>query len=102
MARQKTHVRNNTLIFEGCAMNRTGEKTTTSKTTPSTNKLEATEQKGDLLICDLWYNWTSSVHDTRVVNTGTNSNSAKTPEKCLQDPERAKNKIYLEACLQHR
>ena len=36
----------------------------------------------------------------RVVKTYAKSHSAKTPEKCLQEAERAKKKMYLEACLQ--
>ena len=62
--------------------------------------LEATEQKGDLLIRDLWKNGTESVHETRFVNTEAKSHSAKTPEKCLHKAEQAKKKIYLEPCLQ--
>ena len=38
----------------------------------------------------------------RVVNTDSKSHSAKTPEKFLQEAERAKKKIYLESCLQQR
>ena len=38
----------------------------------------------------------------RVVNTDSKSHSAKTPEKFLQEAEQAKNKMYLEACLQQR
>ena len=39
----------------------------------------------------------------RVVNTDARYNLAKTPEKCLQEAERPKKKIYLEAYLQeHR
>ena len=59
------------------------------------------EQKGDLMICDLWQNETDSVQDMPVVNTEAKFHSAKTPEKCLQEVELewAKKKIYLEACL---
>ena len=60
-----SHVRNNPLIYQGCAMRRTKaqptgprDSTTSGDTTP-----EATEQKGDLLIRDLWANGTDSVHD---------------------------------------
>ena len=38
----------------------------------------------------------------RVLNTDAKSYLVKTPEKCLQDAERAKKKMYLEACLQQR
>ena len=37
-----------------------------------------------------------------VVNTYAKYHLAKTPEKCLQNAERAKKKMYLEACLQQR
>ena len=44
---------------------------------------EFTEQKGDLLICDLLQNRTDSVNDVHVVNTDAKSYMAKAPEKCL-------------------
>ena len=76
---------------------------TKATTVPAdTPPLEATEQKGDLLICDLWQNGTDSVHEMHVVNTDAKSHSEKTPEKCLQEVERAKKKIYMEVCLQQR
>ena len=37
-----------------------------------------------------------------VENTDTNSHSSKTPEKCLQEEEQTKKKMYLEAYLQQR
>ena len=63
---------------------------------------EFTEQKGDLLIWDLWQQGTDSDHDMHVVNTDALSYVRKSPEKCLHEAERGKNKIYLEACLQQR
>ena len=46
---------------------------------------------------------TNSVHAICVVNTDSKYHSAKTPEKCLQEAERGKKWMYLEACLQqHR
>ena len=36
------------------------------------------------------------------MNTDTKSHLAKTPEKCLQEAERANKNMYLEACLQQR
>ena len=38
----------------------------------------------------------------RVMNTDAKSHSEKTPEECLQDAERVKKKIYVNACLQQR
>ena len=61
-----------------------------------------TEQKGDLLIRDLWANRTDSVQDMRVVNTDTKSYWEKSSERCLEEAERGKKKMYLEACLQQR
>ena len=57
--------------------------------------LEATEHKGDLLIRDLCQNGTDVVHDMRIVNTDAKSDSAKKLEKCLQEAEQAKKKMYL-------
>ena len=37
-----------------------------------------------------------------VVNTDAKSHSVKTSEKCLQEAERGKKRMYLEACLQQR
>ena len=59
-------------------------------------------QKGDLLIRDLWANGTYSVHDMRVVNTDAKSYCERSPERCLEEAERGKKKMYLEACLQQR
>ena len=61
---------------------------------------EVMEQKGELLIRDLWQNRTDSVHDMRVVNTDAKSHRTKDPERCLQEAERGKKQMYLEACLQ--
>ena len=44
---------------------------------------EVTEQKGDLIIRDLWQQGTDSVHDMRVVNTDALSYVRTSPEKCL-------------------
>ena len=38
----------------------------------------------------------------RVVNTDAKSYWEKSPERCLEEAERSKKKIYLEACLQKR
>ena len=80
------HVRDKTLIFAGCTVKR--PKANPANTTGTTNRdnappPETTEQKGDLLICDLWKNETDSVHEMRVVNTDAKSHSENPPEKCL-------------------
>ena len=56
-------------------------------------------QNGDLLIHDLWYNGTDSIYNMLVVKTDAKSHLSKTPEKCLQEEERANKKMYLEAFL---
>ena len=56
----------------------------------------------DLLIRDIWQYRMDSVHDMHVVNTYTKTQALKTPEKCLQEAERGKKWMYLEACLQQR
>ena len=38
----------------------------------------------------------------RIVNTDAKSYWGRSPEKCLEEAERAKKKMYLEACLQQR
>ena len=63
---------------------------------------EVTEQKGDLLIRDLWQQGTDSDHDMRFVNTDALLYVRKTPEKCLHKAEKGTKKMFLEACLQQR
>ena len=100
-----SHIREDLLIYSGCAVKR-------AKATPSGDSgkndqagappPEVTEQKGNLMICDLWQNGTDSVHDMRVVNTDAKSHRTKYPERCLQEAERGKKRMYLEAYLQQR
>ena len=72
-------------------------KTDPTRETPAAP--EVTEQKGDLLIRDLWQQGTDSVHDMHVVNTDVLSYLRKALEKCLHEAEKGKKKMYLEACL---
>ena len=92
------HVRDNPLIFAGRAMNRT--KATPVEASGTTYRdgappPEVTEQKGDLLIRDLWKNGTDSVHNMCVMNTYAKSHMAKAPEKGLQEAERGKKRMNL-------
>ena len=48
---------------------------------------EVTEQKGDLLIRELWQQETDSVHAMHVVNTDALMHRTKDPEKCLPEAE---------------
>ena len=100
-----SHVQNDPLIYSGRAVKRKNTKPAGS----SGNKYhtaapppEFTEQKCDLLIRDLWQQGIGSVHDMRVVNTDIQSHRKKDPEKCLQEAERGKKRMYLESCLQQR
>ena len=54
------------------------------------------------MIRDLWKHGKDSVHGMRVVKTDAKSHMTKDPEKCLQEAERGKKRMYLEACLQQR
>ena len=65
-------------------------------TYPDDTPPEATEQKGDLLLRELWQNGTDSVHGMRIVNTDAKSYWEKSPEKCLEEAEKSKKKMYLE------
>ena len=81
-----SHMRDDILIFAGCAVKRPKDKQ--ARTTGPTNRdnaptPEATEQKGDLLIRDLWQNGTASVQGMRVVNTDAKYHSENPPQKCL-------------------
>ena len=67
---------------------------------PDDTPPEDTEQKGDLLIQDLWQNGTDSVHNMRVVNTDAKSYWEKSHEKCLEEAEKSKKDMYLERFLQ--
>ena len=85
-------MRNDPLTHQGCAVKRTKSKpagpsgiTNTEETLP-----EATDQKGDLLIRDLWANGTEIIHDMRVVNTDAKSYWGRTPEKFLEEADRGK------------
>ena len=61
---------------------------------------EATEKKGNLIICDLCQKGTKNVHDLCVMSIDAKSYVRKTPERCLHDAHKAKIYIYLEAFLQ--
>ena len=79
-----------------------GEKAQPSRSIvpPYKNNPESIEQKGNLLIRDLYQNGTNSVHYMRVMNTDTKSHLSKTTYKCLQGADRGKKKMYLGACIQ--
>ena len=98
-------MRDDPLIYSGRAVKRTkaAPAGTNRDSSPTTAQLpEVTEQKGGLLIRDLWQQGTHSVHDMCVVNTDAPTHQKKDPEKCLHEAEQRKKKMYMEACLQQR
>ena len=68
-----SHVHDDPLIYSGRAMSRTKPMPAGSNKTYHTWEMpaapEVTEQKGNLIIKDLWQQGTDSVHDMHVVNT---------------------------------
>ena len=77
-----SHVQDNPLIYSGRAMRRTKPTLAGSdKTKPSEQPAapEVTEQKGYLIIQDLWQQGTDSAHDMRVVNTDALTYQSKAP-----------------------
>ena len=100
-----SHVRDNPVIYSGCAVRRTKPTLAgLNKTKPSEKPAasEVTEHKGDLLIWYLYDQGTNSVHDMRVVNTDALAYQSKAVEKFLHEAEKGKKKMYLKACLQQR
>ena len=80
-----SYVRDNPIIYSSRAVKST--KATPAGAGGTTDQAgapppEVMDQKGDLLIHDLWQNGTDSVHDMSVVNTDAKSHIAKAPEKC--------------------
>ena len=63
------HMHDDPLILAGRAVQRTKPMLDGSTQPPSKNNPEATKQKGDLLIHELWKNENDSVHDMRLLNT---------------------------------
>ena len=83
-----SHVRDNPLIYSGRAMKRS--KATTAGAGGKTNHTvvqlpEVTEQKGNLLIHELWQQGTDSVHNMRVVNTDAPTHRTKDPARCMHE-----------------
>ena len=75
-------MRKNLLIYSDRAVKRA--KDTPAGTSKNNNHAvapppEVTEQKGDLLIRELWQQGTDSVHNMRVVNTDAQSQKTKDP-----------------------
>ena len=60
------------------------------------------DQKGYLLIHNLWNIWRDSIHNIHVVNTNALSYQNKSPEKCHLNVEKEGKRKYLEVWLQQR
>ena len=88
------------IIFECLDVKRPKAQPSGNTSSQSKSNTEVTEQKGDLLIRGLRQNEIDSVYGMHVLNTDTKSYLAKTPEKFIQEEERANKKIYLQVCLQ--
>ena len=100
-----SHVRDDPLIYSVRAVKRT--KATPAGVGGNTDHAvvplpEVTEQKGNLLIRDLWQQVIDIIHDMRVVNTDAPTHRMKDTDRCLHEAERGKKRMYLEACLQQR
>ena len=61
-----------------------------------------TEERGDLLIRNLWKHQTDCILDVRITNLDAPSNIHRKPESVLLSHEREKKKKYLQACLDQR
>ena len=95
------HVHDDIKIFTGHTM-RVGKAKAKDKDkgTPQNDK---GNQKGDILIRDLWAEGTDSIHDMRVVNNDAISYQSKNLEKCLETAGRKKKSNKLHACInEHR
>ena len=82
-----SQVRNDPLIYQGCAVKRKKAKPagTSGITNTGDTPTEAMEQKGDLLLRDRWKNGTDSVHEIHVLNTDAKSYWEKSLKKCLEE-----------------
>ena len=97
-----SHVRDDPIIYSGRAVKRTKAKpsgASGNNDQAGAPPPEFTEQKGNLLIRDLWQNGMDGVHTMRIVNTDANSHRKMDPDRCLNEVERGKKRIYMDACL---
>jgi hypothetical protein len=75
---------------------------------PATNSdnasptLEASGERGDLLVRVFWENGMDAIIDVRCVDTDAKSYYSRNPAKILKSAEMAKKNKYLEHCLQQR
>ena len=97
-----SHVRNNPLINLCCAIREGRAQYAVYPPKNPTETTEKSEQKGDILIRELWKGGTYSIHDIRVMNTDALPHWKKSPDKCLQKSEKYNKKKYLDSWFQQR
>ena len=62
----------------------------------------ATEERGDLLIRNIWKHKADCILDVRITNLDAPSKIHRKPEAVLLSHEREKKKYYLQGCLNQR
>ena len=82
------HVRNNTKLFTSGAVQGGGQRQRKRERHRGT----AGEQKGYLMIWDVWTQGMGSIHDMHVVDTDAVLYQSQTPDKCLETDERKEKK----------
>jgi hypothetical protein len=93
LAFKKSTVRAEPRIFNGSPA-------TDSETSSPT--VDASGERGDLLVRGFWENGMDAIIDVRVVDTDAKSYNSRAPEKVLKSAEKVKKNKYLEHCLQQR
>ena len=89
----------NPLIYPSCAMREGKYQPSSSATKNPPSLQDKMEQKGDLLIRNLYQIGTDSIHNICVMNNDVLSYQNKLLEKCFQTAERGKKYKYLDSCL---
>jgi hypothetical protein len=64
--------------------------------------IDASGERGDLLVRGFWENGMDAIIDVRCVDTDAKSYNRREPEKVLKSAEKVKKTKYLEHCLQQR
>jgi hypothetical protein len=62
--------------------------------------VDASGERGDLLVRGLWENGMDAIIDVRCVDTDVKSYNTREPDKVLKLAEKVKRNKYLEHCLQ--
>jgi hypothetical protein len=64
--------------------------------------VDASGERGDLLVRGFWENGMDAIIDVRCVDTDAKSYNSRDPDKVLKSAEKVKKNKYLENCLQQR